>query len=287
MADPTQFGGLQRAGGQPKAPAQDPNQPSGFGAAPEGAAFNPADTVSRGNILAGFLGNTQGDAQNVATAASALASSTGQPGVGGVTARMAVSRQGFANAGFEAQQRQLRADAAELDQATQAVDRLREHETLSQEDVDRMNQLDFASNANAASEEFLSASAASDAMLGVTGMQGGVAASMKAQLEGQRFSTIVNAQRASEQENFLRKSEADFRDTMAVFGAEMGLAGVKGKDTPTLDVETTQALLEADLAELGIAMGAEAAERKRKSDDKNAVLGGIFGLAGAILGGLF
>lgn len=274
-----------------KAPT--PNTPSNPLASEEdrpdtGPAFAPSDRESRGAILAGFYGNDQGDYRGgVATAASALASGTGGSGPEAVAARMSVSRQGFANAGFEAQQRQLRNDAAELAQAEQAVETLRKHETISQEDLDRMNALAFADNANAASEQFLQQQEATNAMLGISGLSGGAAASIMAGLESARFNTIVNAQRASEQENFFRKAEADFRDTMAVFGAEMGLAGIKGKDTPTLDVEVSQALLEADLAELGIYMGADAAERKRKSDDKNSLLGGVFGLAGSILGGLF
>ena len=252
-----------------------------------GPAFAPGDLQSRGQVLAGFYGNRDGTARNVATAASALASGVGGAGPEATARRMAVSRQGFANSGFEAQQRQLANDAAEREHAEKAVEALRQHETISQDDLDRMNSLAFADNVNAASEQFLQAQAAQNAMLGIQGLQGGAAASIMAGLENQRFSTIVNAQRSSEQENFFRKAEADFRDTMAVFGAEMGLAGIKGKDTPTLDVEVSQALLEADLAELGIYMGADAAAKNRKSKEKGGLMGGIFGLAGSILGGLF
>ncbi|HUW09394.1 MAG TPA: hypothetical protein VM537_06655 [Anaerolineae bacterium] len=234
------------------------------------------DDFSQNNRLATFGRYTEGQASPF-EAAQAFGSAQGTYNIGTVTDRVQAGRSAFGLAGFDAQRKQESRDAAQLGEMTAATREFQDFQTFTDEDFKKLSSLSYAQQADEASRSFLSQSNQANSMFGSAGLTGGGgAATLGAQLEQARFGQIVEGQRRAVSDLKQVKMQADAADAFNKMQARTALGSVMGKEVPTTALETIQAMLELDLAELGILKSdeqAKAAAQAAKPSTLDKILG--------------
>lgn len=214
-------------------------------------------------------------------AAGAFGSAQGQYNIGTVTDRMQFGRSAMGLAGFDVQKKQEAGDAAQLAEQTAATRDFQNFETFTDADFKMLSSLSYAQQADAASRSFLEQSNQANAMFGSAGITGGGgAATLGAQLEQARFGQIVEGQRRAVSDLKQVKMQADASDALGRLQARSALGSVMGKEVPTTALETIQAMLDLDLAELGILKSDEQAKAAAQAA-KPSTLDKILGVATA------